>query len=171
MNFSIELALVDDLWGVIYDNGTITGAMKLVVENDANFTIGYFETTALRNKIMKSSYVYFTSNLIFIVPPGRLYSSFERLFYPFKYIIWSLVATIFLIGFFVIAVLKFRSIKTQNFVYGRGNQSPCLNIINVFFGGSLHSLPTRNFARWSLYDLLFYHQKIISRRIVQIYAN
>lgn len=156
MNFTVELALVDDFWGSVYDNGTVTGAIRMVIEKEANFTIGYFATTAIRNKIMTSSYVYFTSNLIFIVPPGRLYSSFEKLFYPFKYIIWSLVTTIFLCGFFVIAVLKFRSIRTQNFVYGPGNQSPCLNIVNIFFGGSLHLLPTRNFARFILGVFMIY---------------
>ncbi|CAO1310415.1 unnamed protein product [Diamesa serratosioi] len=156
MNFSVELTFVDDLWGNIYDNGTVTGAIKLVVENDANFTIGYYAATASRNKIMTSSYVYYTSNLVFIVPPGRLYTSFEKLFYPFKLKIWSLVTIIMLTGFLVIVLLKFRSIKTQNFVFGRGNQSPCLNIINVFFGGSLHLLPTRNFARFLLGLFMIY---------------
>lgn len=156
MNFTVDLLLVEDLWGKIYDNGTVTGSVKLVVEKQVNFTIGYFATTAIRNKIMTSSYVYFTSNLIFIVPPGRLLSSFEKLFYPFKYIIWSLVTSICLIGFLVIAVLKFQSIRTQNFVYGPGNQSPCLNIVNIFFGGSLHLLPTRNFARYLLGVFMIY---------------
>lgn len=156
MNFTVDLLMVEDLWGKIYDNGTVTGSVKLIVEKQANLSIGYFATTALRNKLMTSSYVYFTSNLIFIVPPGRLYSSFEKLFYPFKYIIWSLVTTIFLIGFLVIAVLKYQSIRTQNFVFGPGNQSPCLNIINIFFGGSLHLLPTRNFARCLLGMFMIY---------------
>ncbi|CAO1346132.1 unnamed protein product [Diamesa hyperborea] len=156
MNFTVDLLLDDDLWGQIYDNGTVTGAVKLVVEKQANFTIGYFATTALRNKLMTSSYVYFTSNLIFIVPPGRLLTAFEKLFYPFKYIIWSLVTTIFLLGFLVIALLKFQSIRIQNFVYGPGNQSPCLNIINIFFGGSLTLLPTRNFARFLLGSFMIY---------------
>lgn len=156
MNFTVDLLLDDDLWGQIYDNGTVTGAVKLVVEKQANFTIGYFATTALRNKYMTSSYVYFTSNLIFIVPPGRLLTAFEKLSYPFKYIIWSLVTTIFLLGFLVIALLKFQSIRIQNFVYGPGNQSPCLNIINIFFGGSLHVLPTRNFARFLLGSFMIY---------------
>ena len=47
----------------------------------------------------------------------------------------------------VVFLLNLRSKSVRNFVYGRNVKTPCLNIANIFFGGSLHLLPTRNFAR------------------------
>ena len=44
-------------------------------------------------------------------------------------------------------LLNLRPRSFRNFVYGRNIKTPCLNVANIFFGGSLHTLPSRNFAR------------------------
>lgn len=110
----------------------------------------------MRNRYMKSSYIYYTSNLIWISPPGRLFTSFEKLFKPFGRIMWTCTLIIFVVAFLTVFVVRLQSTSAQNFVFGRGNSSPCLNIVNVFFGGSLSKLPVRNFARTILAFFMIY---------------
>lgn len=128
----------------------------MVMENTANLTIGYVSSTAVRNMFMKSSYVYYTSNLKWITPPGRLFTSFEKLFKPFKDILWLCIFVVFILSFLAIGCVSFQSRFVQNFVFGSGNSSPSLNVVNIFFGGSLPKLPTRNFARFLLAQFMIY---------------
>lgn len=128
----------------------------MVIEKEANFTIGYMSTTVTRNLFMSSSYIYFTSNLVWITPPGRLTTSFEKLFKPFGIILWSSILCMFVFGYLVIKIIKQQVKSVQVFVFGRSNTTPCLNAINVFFGGSLPRLPLRNFARTLLGLFMIY---------------
>jgi hypothetical protein len=155
MNFSINLHQVDSQ-GTIFPNGSSSGALKLVTDKKANLTIGYISTTALRNIHMKASYTYFTSNLKWLTPPGRLLTSFEKLFKPFGNILWSCIFIVFLLSFVSIVLVRFQSRTVQDFVFGYQNNSPGLNLINTFFGGSLAKLPSRNFARFILAQFMIY---------------
>lgn len=155
MNFSIDLQQVESQ-GTILSNGSVTGAIKLVVDNKANLTIGYTSSTVKRNLYMSASYVYYTSNLKWITPPGRLYTSFEKLFKPFRNILWSCIFIVFTLSFVSIVLVKLQSRLVQDFVFGYRNNSPSLNLINIFFGGSLNKLPTRNFARFLLAQFMIY---------------
>lgn len=128
----------------------------MVIENEVNFTIGYTPQTVLKDLYMTSSYAYYTSNLMWSIPPGRLYSSFEKLFQPFKRIVWLCTSVVFISSFLVVIAMKFQPKNHRNFLYGRGTQTPCLNIVNIFFGGSLSRLPMRNFARSILCIFMLY---------------
>lgn len=128
----------------------------MVIENKANLTIGYISSTVIRNVFMTPSYIYYTSNLVWIVPPGRLLTSFEKLFKPFRRLMWIGVLIVFVLSFIAIRIVKFQTTSIQDFVLGTQNTSPCLNIINIFFGGSLHKLPVRNFARTLLALFMIY---------------
>lgn len=59
----------------------------------------------------------------------------------------SCIATSFGLAFVTISFLKYSSKKQREFLVGKGNQSPFLNMVNIFFGGSIQRPPTRNFAR------------------------
>lgn len=128
----------------------------MILEKRANLTIGYFASTVKRNLIMSSSYVYYTSYLVWTRPPGRLFTSFEKLFKPFRSYLWSCILVLFVLSFLAIRYTRNQSEKFQNFILGPGNTSPCLNISNIFFGGSLHRLPSQNFARTLLAIFLIY---------------
>ena len=128
----------------------------MVLEKEVNFTIGYMASTAGRNMFMTSSYIYFTSNLVWITPPGRLLTPFEKLFKPFKIIMWVFILVVFVVSYLVIKLIEQQVRSVQVFVFGRSNRTPCLNILNVFFGGSLHRLPVRNFARTLLGLFMIY---------------
>ncbi|XP_070500698.1 ionotropic receptor 21a-like [Chironomus tepperi] len=146
MNFTLKVITTSEQGG-FFKNGTATGAGKLITDGIANLSLGYFSMTEERNTYMKPSYIYYTSNLVWIVPNGRLYTSFEKLAKPFTFLTWFCVLVILLGSFVVVFLLNLRSHSFRHFVYGRNIKTPCLNIANIFFGGSLHALPTRNFAR------------------------
>jgi hypothetical protein len=128
----------------------------MVMDKEANLTIGYTSSSAIRNYYMTASYIYFTSNLIWITPPGRIFTAIEKLQKPFREVLWTCILAVFMLSFITIAVVRFQSKSVQNFVLGQGNSSPCLNIFNIFFGGSLPKLPVRNFARTLLGFFMIY---------------
>ena len=149
MNFKIQIVTVpnEDRRGTLDINGTSTGAMKMVIDGDVDLTIGMYTITTLRNKFMRNSQPYFTIPFILIIPPGAPLSPFTKLFRPFQDSVWFFLLTTFIVGSFVITIIKLQSIAIRNFVFGHSNNTPYVNILNIFFGGSMHLLPSRNFAR------------------------
>lgn len=158
MNFTMEATVVEDsyLWGQLFENGTSTGAIEMVMTGKVNLTIGYYTSSPLRNTMMAASSVHYTSNLVWVVPPGRQLTSIEKLLKPFGPYLWKAVIIVFIISFLMVAVIGWFTITIQNFVFGRNIRTPSLNIINVFFGGSLVQTPTRNFARTLLCIFMIY---------------
>lgn len=126
------------------------------MQREVNLTIGYFASTALRDFFMTSSYVYYTSNLIWIIPPGKVISSLEKLLKPFQFIVWIYILVILAFAFLSVGLLSFYSKKATDFTFGQNTASPCLNIVNIVFGGSLNNVPTRNFARTVLMMFMLY---------------
>jgi len=68
MHFDVELLLESvHQWGELYSNGTANGAIAKVINREANFTLGYFASNSLRATFMAESFIYFTSNLVWIL--------------------------------------------------------------------------------------------------------
>lgn len=152
LNFTIQIVNISDTirWGTLDDNGTSTGAMKMVIDGEVDFTIGMYTITSLRNKYMTSSQSYFTIPFLLIIPPGAHFSAFTKLFRPFRDVVWILILMTFVIGFIVIFVIRFQSEIVKDFVFGIKNTTPFLNMFNIFFGGSMDLVPSRTFARFLL---------------------
>lgn len=157
LNFTYEIVEMtgDDHWGQVFENGSFSGAVKLVVEGAVNMTSGCFSMRGERMSVMKSSLSYYTIKMMFAVPPGRPYTAFEKLFRPFGVVTWTLVSLYTAIGAGVIFLLKFHPWSVRQFVYGRGTGMACMNLMNVFFGGAMSRTPGRNFARTLLFLWLF----------------
>jgi hypothetical protein len=132
------------------------GAIRMVVEGEVNFTLGYFTSSQPRDDFMTASAPYFTSNLIWAIPPGRAITSLEKLLKPFTFQVWVCFLIVLGFAFATIAMLQLRVRNVQEFVFGRRNTSPYLNVFNVVLGGPLHRLPTRNFARTVLGMFMIY---------------
>lgn len=128
----------------------------MIMQHEVNMTLGYFASTTIRDYYMTPSYVYYTSNLVWIIPPGREISSLEKLSKPFRMSVWICFLLVLGIAFFVGGVFKFQPKKSQNFLFGDNINSPCLNIVNVVLGGPMHKLPVRNFARTVLIMFMIY---------------
>lgn len=176
MNFNVKIIVPenDERWGVLKIGETATGATGLVssrfldatnranklsqqvISGKANLTVGYFGTNWIRNFFMTNTFSYYSSSLCFVRPPGRTLTSFEKLVFPFSKVVWIFVLLIFVVAFFVIFLLKFRSAKIKQFTFGKRNYSPNLNLMNIFFGGAIINSPSMNFARtlfmiWVMY--------------------
>ena len=120
----------------------------MVLDREVNLTLGYFATTAAREFAMLSSFCYYTSNLIWAIPPGRENTSLEKLLKPFQTPVWIIFLLTLVLSFTVVGVIQMKFSKNvQSFVFGKNVSDPMLNILNMIFGGSLPSLPKRNFAR------------------------
>lgn len=155
-NFNVDLYLPKKLWGTVYKNGTTNGATKMIKDKEVNFTLGFFASIPARDMVMQPSYVYITTNLVWIVPPGKPQSALEKLTNPLHIIVWIMSSATFLIGFAVIAVIKMQPLIIQKFVFGNSIQSPGMNFINVVLGNSLFKVPMRNFARFLLLLAMIY---------------
>lgn len=158
MNFTMKPMVVNDsyLWGQLYENGTSTGAIEKIMTGAANLTIGYYTSSPIRNLMMSASSIHYTSSLVWVIPPGRQLTSLEKLMKPFSPTLWSAVIIVFIVSFLIVSAIGWFTITIQNFVFGRNIRTPSLNIINVFFGGSLVQTPRRNFARTILCLFMLY---------------
>ncbi|CRL04599.1 CLUMA_CG017667, isoform A [Clunio marinus] len=167
LNFKIDLIHISDLirWGALYENGTSKGAIAMVINKEADLTLGMYTITYLRTRFMTSSHLYYSVPFIVIVPPGAPLSPFEKLFRPFQIDVWTLLLITFATAVGVVTFVKFQSPRVRNFVFGAGNRSPYLNILNAFVGGSLTSMPTKNFARTLL--MMFFLFSIVKRTLYQ----
>lgn len=128
----------------------------MIIENEVNMTLGFFSSTASRDSKMSASYVYYTTKLVWMISPGRIISSFEKLLKPFQTILWICILVVLIGAFVIVAFIKFCLKSRQDLVFGENIHNPNLNIINITFGGSLNNLPTNNFARSVLIVFVFY---------------
>lgn len=150
MNFEIDFVFLaaPGSWGVLYENGTSTGAIKRVMENSVDLTVGLYSITYIRTKFMSSSESYHTLPMVLIIPPGAPYSKFEKLFQPFEGTVWLCLIVTFSLAFLIIAVVQFQPKRViKDYIIGRTNSRPYLNIIEIFLGGCAHGNPSINFTR------------------------
>ncbi|XP_073832587.1 uncharacterized protein isoform X3 [Musca autumnalis] len=136
MNFSMQIKQPDPLeTGDIYPNGTATGALGMILQHEANITAVAFIFSPERSAKLLPSESYLTLTFVLAMPLGRPLSPFERLYKPFRYIIWSCFSSSFLFG----------------------NRLPFTNLLSTLFGGVAEGqLPQRNFARYILTVWLLY---------------
>lgn len=106
-----------------------------------------------------------------VVPPGESLSTFSKLFSPFESSVWYVIYSLMLIVLIVISLLKCQSKEIQDFVFGRDNRTPFMNVINVVVGSPVPKLPRRNFARWNLTMFIILWLVIRSLYQVVIYKN
>ncbi|CRK97568.1 CLUMA_CG010954, isoform A [Clunio marinus] len=155
-DFTTEIILADKKWGEVYDNGTTTGIIELVVNRKADIAIGYLAISHERESLMTSGCVYYSSNLMWTIPPGEKFSPLQILMKPFQSPVWICFFTVLVLAFVIIGILNFFPTKFRHFVYGRNVRTPGLNVVNITFGGSLHRIPSRNFARTIFILFTFY---------------
>lgn len=112
----------------------------------------------LRSKVMQASDSYVTIPYILAIPKGRKMSPFERLYKPFRYIIWSCFSSSLIFAVLFIYYLRFLGKSNiMDFVYGYRNRIPFTNLLSTLFGGpTLTRLPYKTFARYILVVWMLY---------------
>ena len=155
LNFRINFTYVGEL-GFVLDNGTTEGSWRALKERRADLSISNWGLKPNRLKIFDASTAYFSEKIIFVVPPGKEFGMFDKLLFPFKPFLWILLSFSFFAGIFSIFIIKRKSKKIQNFVFGEKVKHPSLNLLTACIGGSQNILPKRNFARFLLAIFLLY---------------
>ena len=89
------------------------------------------------------------------VPPGEEYGSLEKLFLPFEFSVWFAFYFV-LITSVLFSLLSYKFPKIYRFVIGSKINHPIMNIMAVHLGISQAQLPTRNFSRFILMNMLIY---------------
>jgi hypothetical protein len=146
LNFNPILKVSDIPWGLALDNGTMTDTIKMVYNLEANLTLGYFFKTEDRDRVMTASWSYHTSKSYWIVPPGQPYSSFEKLFKPFKQRLWMAVTLTFITSNLIIFIFNWNLTALWNLIFEKSD-CPYYNNFIIVFGGVMPAEPLKNCAR------------------------
>lgn len=126
-----------------------------ITDKTVNLSIGSIILSSERFRTYSVSFPYFYSPLVYAIPQGRVYTSLEKLVFPFRYRIWIGVAVLLLSVAFLTFILKFLAKKIRDFVFGSNNSAPLLNAVNICLGNAQYQSPRRNFARTMLLIMLF----------------
>jgi hypothetical protein len=158
LNFEKKIEFIEgpDPWGLVLDNGTVTGALNKLVNGKAQIAIGSMFLVLTKLKHVDASESYFHVPEVFVLSSARKLTSFEKLLQPFDAWIWILISLTFLIAFLVIFIINRKIPKLKSFVFGTGINDPELNVVIAIFGGSQPKLPKRNFSRFLLMKFLIF---------------
>jgi len=88
-------------------------ALMMVMNNTANFSIGFLVTTIKRNFYMTPSYSYYTTNLVWAIPSGEKMTPFQMFTKPFQEAIWVLVMITVGVSVVVIRIVRRQSRKVS----------------------------------------------------------
>lgn len=131
--------------------------------------IGY--QIAFQNGIYLFSHPFYSDSLTYTVPAGEPYTQLEKMFVVFDKETWICIAITLVGSFLVIQVINRLSTAVQNFVFGRHNQTPSLNLASIFLNGSQFGMPSRNFARFFLILFIFWCLIIRTCYQSELYKN
>lgn len=167
LNFTINYTFIGRQGFFFEKNGSVSadGPLKAVLDGEADLAVADLWLKGNRLLFLDSTVPYISAHLIFVIPPPKDYSNYEKLVYPFSKSFWVAIVSCFIIAVFVIFFVKISSLKIQNFVFGSGIQHPYLNMFTGFIGGAQKMLPKSNFARYLLMMLLIY--SLVIRAVYQ----
>lgn len=97
---------------------------------------------------MELTFPVFYFTYTFMVTPGARLTPTENLYMPFDWETWLTFAISILIGLLCIFLINLFPKAVQDFVFGKNNNHPILNMAKIFFGIGLMKISTRNFARY-----------------------
>uniref|UniRef100_A0A3F2ZEM7 Uncharacterized protein n=1 Tax=Phlebotomus papatasi TaxID=29031 RepID=A0A3F2ZEM7_PHLPP len=149
LNFNVILKTHPNLWGKFNGNKS-TGVSGMLYKGEVDFTIGGFGVNEKYLNTVSTTFFYYSTPVVLLIPPGRPYTSMEKLVLPFRFITWSILAVGFVISAFVVSFAKFIAPQRRAFIFGQRNNYPFINTINAFLGGSVAQVAGRNFARFLL---------------------
>lgn len=158
LRFKLEIDLiVGDLpWGMVYDNGTATGAMEKLLHNDTDIILGDYFLNLDRLKFFDHTSSYFESQFAYLVPPPEKLSSFAKLFQPFDLDVWMTLLVCFIAGALIIVLLSYTSKQVRANILGSGTTTPLTNMLIVILGSSQAIVPSNSCARLLLMAFIIF---------------
>ena len=98
-----------------------------------------------------------TASDVFVVPPGELFTPWEKLLMPFDRPTWKWLGIVFAVAFLVILFIKVtNSTSMYEFVIGLNVSTPSLNVIAIFMGIGQIFVPRRNVARFMFISFILF---------------
>lgn len=164
LNFNIEYTYIG-VEGAFYNNDSSTGPWKSLQNEESDISLCDWWLIGSRMQVFDASTSYHSAKVVFLIPPGRILTSIEKLILPFSNFLWLTIAVCFLIGLLVIFVVRRKAKNIQNFVLGTATGDPYLNMFIGLIGGTQKILPRRNFARFLLMVFLLF--SLIIRSLYQ----
>lgn len=157
LNFRPVFKFIDGKmpYGLIFDNGTVTGALGDVVSGRSQIAVGRIYVVPKRMMIA-DGVTYYSFPEVFVISPGRKLSNAEKLLQPFQLLVWIALILLLTLSFSTIFVMKFMSQQLKAFVYGSKVSSPGMNVLIAVFGMSQRPLPKQNFSRFILMMFLIF---------------
>lgn len=98
-----------------------------------DFNINAYPLRALSHASASSYFThpFYTQIDLFLIPPGELYTSFEKMLLPFDFDVWIWMIVTFSTGILTIAIVKRTPKQIQNFIFGSRVQTPMMNMLWV----------------------------------------
>lgn len=142
-------------FGMVFANGTTTGALGDVVNGRSQIAIGRISVADFRTAVL-DAIPYYSFPEVFVMSPGRKLTNLEKLMQPFHLFVWIALLVVLTGTFITILALNFSPKKLQALVYGSEISSPGLNVLIAVLGLSQTSLPSQNFSRLLLMTFLIF---------------
>jgi hypothetical protein len=105
---------------------------------------------------LRISKIYDFEEVVIIITPNELYTSYEKMLLPFDNDTWVYLLITFCGAFMMIFCLKFLPTYVKEFFYGKNVQYPAFNVVGTFFGIGQLRLPTQNFSRIILITFIIF---------------
>uniref|UniRef100_A0A182MZR7 Uncharacterized protein n=1 Tax=Anopheles dirus TaxID=7168 RepID=A0A182MZR7_9DIPT len=165
LNFAVDVRVPPGAqqWGeAAFENST--GMMRMIYTEEVDLGISCLGVSYERSAMLKAGKVHFTTELVVVVPPGRPYTAFEKLFQPFRPGVWLLTGLCAATGLAAIGSLRLlprraRRAVRRYLVGDRRVHSPALNLLRVVLATPLPTVPSGPFPRtlllhWLLVGML-----------------
>lgn len=127
--------------GVVYRNGTATGAMQQVIDGKANVTIGAYLQTVDRSHWLSPGATYMQEQIGFAVRDKcTAASSLNYLMGPFTTSTWILIFTTLCLPALFIPITKLlKGHHRQFLIGGKLHRTPILDAFHLAIGGSMNN--------------------------------
>ena len=104
-----------------------------------------------------SSYPIYSTADVIVVPPGELFSCWEKLLMPFDRPTWMCLGIVFAVAFLVILLINLvKSTSMHEFIIGSNVTTPSLNVVAIFMGIGQILLPQRNVSRFMFMSFILF---------------
>lgn len=146
LNFKPNFTLPPDLWGIIYQNGTVVGgAFGMLKERQVDLALGHFYQHIGQYMVLDQSFSYYTTWFCFAIPPGRPYTSLEKLIKPFKNDVWLHCALIVL--FIAVFKLVFTVLSSKQYPSRFFCNIEIMDFIRILLGLSLIRISPKSLSK------------------------
>lgn len=142
--------------GTISNDSSSQDLLQSLYDHKIEAALGALSLQLDRMQFLSETKSFLYVPVVIVIPPPAPISPFRKLILPFTVTVWILFIQIFVMGLVVLKILRSKSRPAYNFLVGLEIRAPFWNMLDSFFGGSLHRLPSRNFARFILMNFMIF---------------